>query len=198
MPNKSELLPLHVGIDYGKGEDITAVCFKLDGAVQFLYGDIAKDVYNRLTNTAPPATDGEREAFEKTARDVIAVYHKTHLSKEAQLNAMVSVLQAAKASYGVPNQTDKARIEELETICAEAYQVIGAFSDFLPDAKLLDNLSQQKLVHKDVLPCVVNSSVPMGEDEITEIIYETHNKDFSDIARALLAVANITNREQPK
>ncbi|EFG1567604.1 DUF550 domain-containing protein [Escherichia coli] len=46
----------------------------------------------------------------------------------------------------------------LSTVCAEAYQVVGVMADALGvfgDAavqKVLDNLSQQKLVHKDVLP----------------------------------------------
>ncbi|HBB9780290.1 TPA: DUF550 domain-containing protein [Escherichia coli] len=46
----------------------------------------------------------------------------------------------------------------LSTVCAEAYQVVGVMADVLGvfgDAavqKVLDNLSQQKLVHKDVLP----------------------------------------------
>jgi hypothetical protein len=43
-------------------------------------------------------------------------------------------------------------IEQLEQICAESYQVLGAFMDYLPDAKALDNLSRQKRVHDDVLP----------------------------------------------
>ncbi|WP_250323595.1 DUF551 domain-containing protein, partial [Escherichia coli] len=44
------------------------------------------------------------------------------------------------------------------TVCAEAYQVVGVMADALGvfgDAavqKVLDNLSQQKLVHRDVLP----------------------------------------------
>ncbi|WP_410027710.1 dATP/dGTP pyrophosphohydrolase domain-containing protein [Escherichia coli] len=46
----------------------------------------------------------------------------------------------------------------LSTVCAEAYQVVGVMADVLGvfgDAavqKVLDNLSQQKLVHRDVLP----------------------------------------------
>jgi hypothetical protein len=121
------------------------------------------------------------------------------------------VVSAAKASYGVPNQTDKARIEELETICAEAYQVVGLLSDFLPDAKLLDNLSQQKLVHTDVLPCGVSSGVPMGEDELARGVnainyyFERFQEDVGwgddpkydreALRQALLAVANITKKE---
>jgi hypothetical protein len=51
-----------------------------------------------------------------------------------------------------------ARIDELERICAEVYQVVGILSDeagrFDDDAsiKAMDNLSQQRLVHEDVLP----------------------------------------------
>ncbi len=46
----------------------------------------------------------------------------------------------------------------LSTVCAEAYQVVGVMADALGvfgDAavqKVLDNLSQQKLIHRDVLP----------------------------------------------
>ncbi|EMQ8408892.1 DUF551 domain-containing protein [Escherichia coli] len=46
----------------------------------------------------------------------------------------------------------------LSTVCAETYQVVGVMADALGvfgDAavqKVLDNLSQQKLVHRDVLP----------------------------------------------
>ncbi|MCE3631695.1 DUF550 domain-containing protein [Escherichia coli] len=48
--------------------------------------------------------------------------------------------------------------DDLSTVCAEAYQVVGVMADALGvfgDAavqKVLDNLSQQKLVHRDVLP----------------------------------------------
>jgi hypothetical protein len=49
-------------------------------------------------------------------------------------------------------------VDELRTICSEAYQVVGSLLSDLgkfetPEAeKILDNLSQQRLVHKDVLP----------------------------------------------
>ncbi|HDP9380064.1 TPA: DUF550 domain-containing protein [Escherichia coli] len=48
--------------------------------------------------------------------------------------------------------------DSLSTVCADAYQVVGVMADALGvfgDAavqKVLDNLSQQKLVHRDVLP----------------------------------------------
>jgi len=50
------------------------------------------------------------------------------------------------------------RIAELERICAEAYQVVGILADecgrFGDDhvIKALDNLSQAKILHDDVLP----------------------------------------------
>ena len=55
----------------------------------------------------------------------------------------------------------------LSTVCAEAYQVVGVMADALGvfgDAavqKVLDNLSQQKLVHRDVLPF----SLPVTPDD---------------------------------
>ncbi|ENQ1546043.1 hypothetical protein ACEOHC_003854 [Salmonella enterica] len=50
------------------------------------------------------------------------------------------------------------RIDELETLCAEAYQVVGSLA-CMADVfetegveKILDNLSEARLVHDDVLP----------------------------------------------
>lgn len=49
-------------------------------------------------------------------------------------------------------------IHDLKTICAEAYQAVGSLSSdcgrFGDDdvQRVLDNLSEQRLVHKDVLP----------------------------------------------
>lgn len=48
--------------------------------------------------------------------------------------------------------------EILKRICAEAYQVVGVLADeagrFNDDdvTKVMDNLSEQRLVHEDVLP----------------------------------------------
>lgn len=50
------------------------------------------------------------------------------------------------------------RIEELETVCAELYQVIGALAGEFdcfdhPDVQhALDNASKSRLVHRDLLP----------------------------------------------
>lgn len=59
---------------------------------------------------------------------------------------------------------DKKLIAELQTICAESYQVVGALADAAgvfetSDAvsKALDNLSAAKLVHEDVLPFAVEA-----------------------------------------
>ena len=59
---------------------------------------------------------------------------------------------------------DKKRIAELETVCAESYQVVGALADAAgvfetsdEVSKALDNLSAAKLVHEDVLPFAVEA-----------------------------------------
>lgn len=50
------------------------------------------------------------------------------------------------------------RIDELETLCSEAYQVVGCLADMAgvfeteDVEKILDNLSEARLVHDDVLP----------------------------------------------
>jgi hypothetical protein len=59
-----------------------------------------------------------------------------------------------------PNICDEAAdmIEDLARICAEAYQVVGVLADDCGRfgggdiEHVLDNLSQQRLVHEDVLP----------------------------------------------
>jgi len=125
-----------------------------------------------------------------------------------------------EALQGWPTETTLKRyddrIEELETICAEAYQVVGLFSDFLPDAKLLDNLSQQKLVHTDVLPfTAVGIHEPRKVDwewpelhqpkytreELVLIISEPHSGNRAEadrIINALIEAGALTVKEQPK
>ena len=50
------------------------------------------------------------------------------------------------------------RIEELEQVCGELYQVIGSLADHAgcfdhPDVqRALDNASKARLVHRDLLP----------------------------------------------
>ncbi len=68
-----------------------------------------------------------------------------------RIEAVKAVLRRLAGNY--PDIPDG-----LSTVCAEAYQVVGVMADALGvfgDAavqKVLDNLSQQKLVHRDVLP----------------------------------------------
>ncbi|EAM6792400.1 hypothetical protein E0G74_01405 [Salmonella enterica] len=58
------------------------------------------------------------------------------------------------------------RIDELETICGEAYQVVGILADkagvfetSTAVEKILDNLSEARLVHDDVLPFVLEGDL---------------------------------------
>lgn len=57
---------------------------------------------------------------------------------------------------------NNSRIEELESLCSEAYLVIVALAfecdkfDNSQIVKILDNLSEHKLIHTDVLPLRVN------------------------------------------
>lgn len=54
---------------------------------------------------------------------------------------------------------DKKRISELEDVIGQTYQLIGALSDVVPDAeKWLDNLAAGKLVHKKLLPVVLETT----------------------------------------
>lgn len=59
----------------------------------------------------------------------------------------------------------KKRIKELEALCAESYQVVGALAEAagvfneLSVIKALDNLSAAKLTHKDVLPFTLPTDI---------------------------------------
>lgn len=69
-----------------------------------------------------------------------------------------------------PGVTEPVRIAELETICGETYQVLGALSltfDVGGDSiiKAMDNLCECKLVHDDVLPFVLSSTPRPFRDE---------------------------------
>lgn len=84
------------------------------------------------------------------------------LEKSAQFN---DDTLAIKIGLHEDNKRLTARVEELETVCAESYQVVGALADMggvfneLPVIKALDNLSAQKLVHTDVLPFSLDDAV---------------------------------------
>ncbi|WP_394736422.1 ead/Ea22-like family protein [Escherichia coli] len=72
-------------------------------------------------------------------------------------NGYIILVQDAEPNFDV-NGNPPVIPDDLSTVCAEAYQVVGVMADALGvfgDAavqKVLDNLSQQKLVHRDVLP----------------------------------------------
>ncbi len=72
-------------------------------------------------------------------------------------NGYILLVQDAEPNFDV-NGNPPVIPDDLSTVCAEAYQVVGVMADALGvfgDAavqKVLDNLSQQKLVHRDVLP----------------------------------------------
>ncbi|EHW1618742.1 DUF551 domain-containing protein [Salmonella enterica] len=75
-------------------------------------------------------------------------------------DAMLHGAEPVSQNDKLPELSDNYPVtpDGLSTVCAEAYQVVGVMADALGvfgDAavqKVLDNLSQQKLVHRDVLP----------------------------------------------
>ncbi|EEZ5173209.1 DUF551 domain-containing protein [Escherichia coli] len=87
-----------------------------------------------------------------------AKYYATgwNACREAMLHGAEPVSQTCKLNELSGNSP--VTPDGLSTVCAEAYQVVGVMADALGvfgDAavqKVLDNLSQQKLVHRDVLP----------------------------------------------
>lgn len=99
----------------------------------------------------------ERTRFEDWYQREFLASPYTEYSNEYTPTAAVAATAWAAATPDGTKQL-QARIDELENICAEAYQVVGnLLSDvdaFDTDSaeKILDNLSQLKLVHNDVLP----------------------------------------------
>lgn len=79
------------------------------------------------------------------------------LELDTAKNGYILLVQDAEPNFDV-NGNSPGIPDGLSTVCAEAYQVVGVMADALGvfgDAavqKVLDNLSQQKLVHRDVLP----------------------------------------------
>lgn len=75
----------------------------------------------------------------------------------------------------------KHKQSEAEEVCAEAYQVVGSLLSDLgifetKHAKqILDNLSQAKMVHKDVLPWPSFDRKRRGEPVKVNAIFETEN-----------------------
>jgi len=99
----------------------------------------------------------------------------------------------------------KAEVSKLGDICGEAYQVVGSLlSDVgafdTPEAeKILDNLSQQELVHDDVLPwpsfAVTKSSEAQG-DVIDRIVAVLHT--IKDEVPAIAAQPKAINSVKEK
>lgn len=88
------------------------------------------------------------------------------------------------------------RLAELEEVCAEAYQVVGSLLDDLGHFgtaeadKILDNLAEGRLVHKDVLPWEKVPTVPAGCDGIgydgrntVNLYFETHEQALAHFDR---------------
>lgn len=78
--------------------------------------------------------------------------------------ANILSLLAERTADKAENASLRQRVAELETVCAESYQVVGAlanaagvFETSEAVSKALDNLSEAKLVHSDVLPFSVGS-----------------------------------------
>ncbi|EOX3278282.1 DUF551 domain-containing protein [Escherichia coli] len=144
--------------------------------------DCNKDYFNgvpedcrRILYAAPPAPvsvpDGRAitQHFDtialETAREIMCDVNRRHefLGGEVQLLSRIQcrIDDACRAAMlqGAEHVSNR---DELLTVCAEAYQVVGAMAEALgifdstEVQKVMDNLSQQKLVHADVLPFAVS------------------------------------------
>ena len=79
------------------------------------------------------------------------------------------------------------RIAELETVCAESYQVVvaladaaGVFETSEAVSKALDNLSDAKLTHDDVLPFVVEArTVSVKLQDVRMTVAESRRRNMT-------------------
>ena len=95
----------------------------------------------------------------KAIEDAAVAYAETTHTKDsygARQGLKAAIIAGVGAAPAAPDVA--AELEEVKTVCAEAYQVVGAL---LADAgrfdspdgqKILDNLAEQRLRHTDVLP----------------------------------------------
>jgi len=81
---------------------------------------------------------------------------------ERALNDAGFVILPKEPTEGMIENAPHGRIEELETLCGELYQVIGTLANAHGDLfdhpaviKALDNASGAKFIHEDVLPFIV-------------------------------------------
>lgn len=91
------------------------------------------------------------QAIDKLHEDKRVIHGKPEY-QYGFLDALDSCKQAIK-----PTAELEARIEELETLCGEAYQAIGYLCEaqVVPNEnilRLMDNLGAAQMVHKNVLP----------------------------------------------
>jgi transposase-like protein len=81
--------------------------------------------------------------------------HRAYVRSVRQISKKQSAQVVAKSKV---RASLKARITELERVCAELYQVLGSLSDSTelfdhPDViRALDQASQARVVHDDLLP----------------------------------------------
>ncbi|MBT2322564.1 hypothetical protein J7E62_09420 [Variovorax paradoxus] len=112
-------------------------------------------------------------ALERAERSLTA--HADRLSRERDYSAEFPAEDAARMREAIALL--QAEPSEATLVCYEAYQVVGSLlsdiGQFHTDSasKILDNLSQAKLMHKDVLPWAsLASRAQLTEGKIEDII----------------------------
>ncbi|ENB8563855.1 TPA: DUF551 domain-containing protein [Escherichia coli] len=119
-----------------------------------------------LYRAVPPVPDKIALAIENLKQKLVECNRYNYCAdavkgvEDACLAAMRHGPEPVSQNDKLPELSDNYPVtpDGLSTVCAEAYQVVGVMADALGvfgDAavqKVLDNLSQQKLVHRDVLP----------------------------------------------
>lgn len=108
--------------------------------------------------------DGDGYAFKEGRSFADKHYEQSRETVYNHGDPDVIEMLAERDADKAENAQLRQRVAELETICAESYQVVGALADAAgvfetSDAvsKALDNLSDAKLVHEDVLPFAVEA-----------------------------------------
>lgn len=148
-------------------ELITNIEFAARAPVEVVRAMAAELQKRREADSAEPASNheelpldylqGQKDGLEWAAQLAEANHPQTG---DWLYDDPVELAKAIRKGPDMPEAAGNSPVipDGLSTVCAEAYQVVGVMADALGvfgDAavqKVLDNLSQQKLVHRDVLP----------------------------------------------
>ena len=147
---------------YKSGEPLVCV-FDEPFDVDFYSALYPQDTVDKLEARERGATGGNAEIRTPDPLDVARLHalidnYKNALDRPGSFNRPIARMEIVNF-FTAHDAELRARIDELEMVCDETYQVVGSLSNDLGDAFdhdktmwALDNLAAHKIIHDDVLP----------------------------------------------